>query len=155
MAEDRTDARRPAKRKGQPHDVCAPQPDRLCELNPFLSVEERNRREAEEVQSHDDDRNAGNGRERPGPGADQRADHARTCTKCNEYRAETEHEQDGCEHSVAPCSRRALTFGETFKRGAGHIDQIGGHQRQHAGREKTHQPGDQRGKNTDINGHAP
>ena len=60
--EDRPDAGRPAEGKGQADHVGAPQPHGLGHLQPLLPVQQRDRRDAEEVQAHDDDDDAGDGR---------------------------------------------------------------------------------------------
>ncbi len=48
----------------------------------------------------------------------------------------------------------ALVIGDMLDGGAGQIDQIGRHQRQHAGRQKADEAGDQRGRDRDIVHHA-
>jgi hypothetical protein len=47
--------RRPAEREGEPHHIGAPQPDRLRDLGALLAVHQRDARQPEEMQTHDDD----------------------------------------------------------------------------------------------------
>ncbi len=56
-SEDRPDAWRPAKREGQPHQIGAPQADRLGDFETLLAHQQRDRRQAKEVQAHNDDDN--------------------------------------------------------------------------------------------------
>ena len=46
-----------------------------------------------------------------------------------------------------------LVVGQPLQRGAGEIDQIGRHQRQHAGAEKAHQSREQRGQKGHVGCH--
>ena len=151
--QDRPDAGRPAEREGEPHHIGAPKPDRLCHVDPRLPVQEGDRGEPEEMQAHDDDGDAGDDRELVRVEAQHRADHAGAGAERDEYRGESGDEQDRGKHGVAPHARRRLRIGEPLERRPRQIDQIGRHQRQHAGREKAHQPGEQRGKDGDVGGH--
>src|SRR5262249_16152576 len=54
----------------------------------------------------------------------------------------------------APDPGRWLRLGKALERGAGEIDEIRRHQRQHAGREEAHQTGDQRGEDRDVGSHG-
>ena len=63
--EDRADARRPAERKGKSHQIGAPQADRLGDFKPLLAHQPGDRGNAEELQTHDDDGDAGNDGELP------------------------------------------------------------------------------------------
>ena len=55
---------------------------------------------------------------------------------------------------VAPHRRLGLGVGEPLERGAGEIDKIGRHQRQHAGRQEADQAREQRGGDGDIGAHG-
>ncbi len=70
--EDRPDAGRPAERKGQPHHIGAPQPDRLRHRQALLPHQNADPRQPEEMQAHDDDDDAGDDRQFLRPGAQQR-----------------------------------------------------------------------------------
>ena len=47
-----------------------------------------------------------------------------------------------------------LRLGQPLERGAGEIDEIGRHQRQHARRQKAHEPRKERGEDGDVGGHG-
>ena len=85
----------------KPHHIGAPQPDRLRHLQPLLPVQQRDRRQAEEMQPHDDDDDAGDDGERAGIGADQRADHAGAGAERDEHGGEAADEQHGGQHRLA------------------------------------------------------
>ena len=57
--EDRPDARRPAEREGKPHQISAPQADRLGDIEALLAHQPGDRRQPEKMQTHDDDGDAG------------------------------------------------------------------------------------------------
>ena len=152
--QDRPDARRPADRKGQAHHIGAPQSHRFLHLDPRLPVQEADRGKPEEVQPHDDDGDAGDDRELIRIKAQQRADHACARAECDEDGREPGHEQGRSEHRVPLHLRRRLLVRKTLERGAGQIDQIGRHQRQHAGRQEAHQAGQERGEDRDVGSHG-
>ena len=85
--------------------------------------------------------------------AQQRADHAGACTERDEDGREPRHEQGGSEHRIALHPRWRLLVREALERGAGKIDEIGRHQRQHAGRQEAHQAGKERGEDRDVGCH--
>jgi hypothetical protein len=60
----------------------------------------------------------------------------------------------GGEDRVPAHPRRRLLLREALERGAGQIDEIGRHQRQHAGRQEAHQAGKERGEDRDVGSHA-
>src|SRR5262249_27187321 len=124
-------------------------------MNARLPVQEADRREAEEMQSHDDDGDAGDDCELVRIKAHQRADHARAGAERHEYRREPGDEQDGRDDGVAFHQRRRLILRQPLERGAGQINEIGRHQRQHAGRQKAHEAGKERGEDGDGGDHAP
>ena len=70
--------------------------DRLGDVQPLLAVQERDRRDAEEMQTHDDDDDPGDGGERTRVGADERTNHAGARTKRHKDSREAENEQDRC-----------------------------------------------------------
>src|SRR5205814_135067 len=55
---DRPDARCPAERKGEPHRIGAPQPDRLRHLHSLFAKQHPDAEDAEEMQPHDGDGDA-------------------------------------------------------------------------------------------------
>ena len=134
--QDRADAGGPAERKGKPHHVGAPQPDRFRRRQPSLAHQEADPRQPQEMQAHDDDDDAGEDRKLRRPGADQAADEGRAGTERDEHGGEAEHEHQRRAHHRALRGGRAFFVGDVLDGGAGQIDQIGRHQRQHAGRQE-------------------
>src|SRR5215468_2542576 len=153
--QDRPDARRPAEREGEPHHIRTPQPDWLCNVNARLPVQESDRREAEEVQPHDDDGDAGNDCEFVRIKPHQRAHHAGTGAERHEHRGETGHEQERRDDGIAFHQRWRFRLRQPLERGPRQIDEIGRYQRQHARRQKAHEAGKEGGKDGDVGGHAP
>ena len=149
-AENRPDARRPAERERQAHHIGAPQADRLRHRQPALLHQERDRRDAEEMQPHDDDDDAGDFAEHVGIGVQHRAEHAGAGAKRHEHRGEAEHEDESRDHGLAPHARGGFRIGKAFQRRAGQIDQIGRHQRQHAGRQEAQHAREQRREYRDV-----
>ena len=60
----------------------------------------------------------------------------------------------GRDHGIAPDQRLRLAVGQPLQRSAGEIDEIGRHQRQHAGRQEADQAGEQGGEDGDVGGHG-
>ena len=112
--EDRADARRPAEREGKPHQIGAPQPDGLGDLEPLLAHQQADRGQAEEMQTHDDDGDAGEDRELARIGAQHRADRAGAGAKRHEHRGKAEHEQKRGGERLAP--HRAVSASASAKR---------------------------------------
>ena len=106
------------------------------------------------VQTHHDDRDAGDDRELPRPRLDERADGARARAEGDEHGREAGDEQQRREHRLALDLPLGLGIGETLERSAGEIDEIGRHQRQHAGRQEAQQPGEERGGEGDVGTHG-
>ena len=61
--QDRPDARRPPERESEPHEVRAPQAERLADREALLAIQEGEPERTEEVQAHPDDREAGDRRQ--------------------------------------------------------------------------------------------
>ena len=106
----------------------------------------------EKVQAHDDDDDARDNRELARIGAQQCTDDAGAGAQRHEDRGESEHEQQRRRHGFAANPRLGLGIGKPLQRGAGHIDEIRRHQRQHAGREKAQHAGGKRGGDRDLHG---
>ncbi len=85
---------------------------------------------------------------------DERAD--RTCARAegDEHGREAGDEQQRREHRLALDLPLGLGIGEALERSAGEIDEIGRHQRQHAGRQEAQQPGEERGSKGDVGTHG-
>ena len=94
----------------------------------------------EEVQAHDDDGDTGDDAQLARPHLNHRADRARAGAERDEHRGKSGDEQQRRKHGLALDPRLGLGIGEALQRGAGEIDEIGRHQRQHAGRQKAQQP---------------
>ena len=89
------------------------------------------------------------------PGAHQRADHAGAGAERDEHRREAGDEQQrGAQRvwRIEPVLR--LVVGQPLERGAGEIDQIRRHQRQHAGRQKADEAREQRGEDGHVRRHG-
>jgi hypothetical protein len=106
------------------------------------------------VQTHHDDGDTGDDRELARIKAHQCADQAGAGAEGDEYRRESGDEQSRGENRVASHPRRRLRLRDPLERGAGKIDQIRRHQRQHAGRQEAHEARDQRGDNGDVGSHG-
>ena len=92
------------------------------------------------MQAHDDDGDAGDDRELVGIEPQQPANRAGAGAERDEHGREPGDEQRGGEQHVALDQRRRLGAGQPLHGGAREIDQIGRHQRQHAGRQEADQP---------------
>ena len=102
-------------------------------------MQQRDRREAEEMQAHDDDGDAGDDRELVRIGAHQRADHAGAGAERDEHGRKAATNSSAASTVSRLHLRLRLGVGEPLQRGAGEIDEIGRHQRQHAGRQEADQ----------------
>ena len=88
------------------------------------------------MQAHDDNGDAGDDGEFARIGAQHGADGAGAGAERDEHGGEAEHEQQRRGDRLAPDPRLGLRIGKPLQRRAGEIDEIGRHQRQHAGRQK-------------------
>src|SRR4029079_845683 len=55
------DARRPSERKSESDDIGTPEADRFGDIQPLLTMQQRDRGNTEKMQAHDDDDDAGDG----------------------------------------------------------------------------------------------
>ena len=106
------------------------------------------------MKPHDDDGDAGERRELQRIGLHQRADRARAGAEGDEHGRETAYEQQRRANGIAPDQRLGFGVGQPLERSAGEIDEIGRHQRQHAGRQEAQHAREQCGGESDIVGHA-
>ena len=101
------------KRKGKPHQIGAPQADRLrpspCTL---FAHQQRDRRQPQKVQAHNDDDDARDDGELARIGAQQRTDDAGAGAQRHEDRGESEHEQQRRRHGFAANPRLGLGIGK-------------------------------------------
>ena len=72
----------------------------------------------------------------------------------NEHRGEAGDEQTGGDDGVAPDPGLRLRLRQPLERGAGEIDQVRRHQRQHARRQEAHEAGDQGGEYRHVGSHG-
>src|ERR1700733_860116 len=86
---DRPDARGPAHREGKPHQIGAPQADRLGDGTAVLAHQPGDRRQPKKMQTHNDDADAGHDGERAGIGAQYGADDTGAGAKSDEDRGES------------------------------------------------------------------
>jgi len=120
----------------------------------LLSLQQADRRDAQKVQAHHDDHDPGQNSNLVRVETQQRTDRARTGAERHKYAREPGDEQHRRSERFAPHPPLRLRIRKPLQRGAGKIDQIGRYQRQHAGRQKAHQPRQQRGYNRGIRGHG-
>ncbi|SPP96842.1 protein of unknown function [Bradyrhizobium vignae] len=148
--EDRTDARRPAEGESEAHDIGAPEADGLGDRQPSLAHQKADARQAQEVQAHDDDDDAGEDRQLRRPGTDQPADQRGAGAERHEHRGKAEHEQERRHHDRALGGSGRLVALDMLDRGAREVDQIGRNQRQDARREEADEAGNQRRRDRNI-----
>lgn len=115
-----------------------------------LAHQEADARQAEEVQAHDDDDDAGENRQLRRPGSDQPADQRSAGAERHEHRGKAEHEQKRRHHDRALGGRGRLVALNMLDRGARQVDQIGRNQRQDARREEADESGNQRRRDRNI-----
>ena len=72
--------------------------------------------DAKKMQAHNDNNDAGNGRERPGIDADERANNAGAGAKRHKHSRKAEYEQSCCSYSFALYPRFRLLVRKTLKR---------------------------------------
>src|SRR5579883_1404589 len=63
--EDRTDTGRPAERKSKAHHISAPEAERLFDVDALFAIEKGEPKKAQEMEPHENDRDAGKKRQRP------------------------------------------------------------------------------------------
>lgn len=157
-AEDGADARRPAKREGKPHDECAGEARAPCPLDARLAIEQPDPEKPEEIEAHGDDQHTGDDAEHIEMAAKQRADRRGPGAQRHEYGREAQNERDGREKGAAQAGLdrngrrlgRPAPAGQRFQRRAGHVAQIGRHERQHARGYEGDQAGDKRRDVADV-----
>ena len=84
------------------------------------------------------------------PGADEAADKGGAGAERHEHGGEAEHEHQRRGHHRALRGLCTLVIGDVLDGRAGQVDQIGRHQRQHAGRQEADQAGKKRRRDRNI-----
>ncbi len=154
----RADAGRPAEGEGKPHDIGGDGAGRpALALEARLARQQRDFQDAEEIEPHQDDEHPGGHRQRFLPDPQQPADGGSAGAECDEDGRKAEDEGDGGRHQRAARAGFRRDTGVAAKilhRDAGHVAQVGRHQRQHARRQEGERPCPDRADIADIQRHS-
>jgi hypothetical protein len=148
--QDRADAWRPAECERETNQIGPPKSDRLCDFKSLLPMQQGDWCNAEEVQTHNDNDNAGNRCQGSRIGADERADDAGASTECDKHRGEPQDKQRRGNDRVAFYLGFCFLIRKTFERGACHKHKIRRHKRQHTRGKKTDETRNQSSQESDF-----